>query len=167
MWCGGVCSQGADVHVEEAWGEQSDRGAGGVQSCGCDVVVKEIVGIGIELKGGQSVGFPAFLIIEEEKGCVESEEIHGAERGWAADLEVNGSRQDKNRKRRKARQARGRAGERREEDRSRKGRTTGDGQNTTKDAIFLLGRTRVACKRSSVRVSRSQGSHAGNALPKN
>ena len=70
------------MHVEEAGGMQSDRGAGGVQSCGCDVVVKEMVGIGIELQGRESVGFPAFLIFGEGKGCVESEEIHGAERVW-------------------------------------------------------------------------------------
>ena len=84
------------MQVEEAWGEQSNGGAGGVQPCGSHVVVKEVVGLGIELKGGQSVGSPAFLVVAEGTGGVESKRFHCAERSWAAELEVNGCRQDKN-----------------------------------------------------------------------
>ena len=77
------------MQVEEAWREPGDGGEGDIQPCGCQVFTEEPVRLGIELKGRQSGGFPTFLIIEEGEGGMESEEVHGAKRSWAADLAVN------------------------------------------------------------------------------
>ena len=83
------------MQVEEAGGEPGDGGAGDVQPCGRQVITEELVRVGIELKGRQSGGFPTFLIIEEGEGGMESEDVHGAKRGWAADLAVNGCGQER------------------------------------------------------------------------
>ena len=65
MWCGGASSHVADVHVEEARGQQVDRGASGVQSCAGDIIVEKVVGIGVEVQGREGVGFPTFLVFGE------------------------------------------------------------------------------------------------------